>query len=182
MGVGDLIAYIGAGPDRDKDNKAYVETVHRVADPGAVVTYAAYETSQEGFDAEWRGIAVLAVEGDMVSRTELFDEADLDAAIARFDQLSQPVPRLENAASQVGERILAHFATLDWDAMAEILADGFSNDDRRRVVGAESDWSRRRDRKHADNRPAVDHERDTDRHSYPREEPCPHASRLLGPR
>ena len=136
MGVGDLIAYIGAGPDRDKDNKAYVETVHRLADPGAVVTYAAYETSQEGFDAEWRGIAVLAVEGDMVSRTELFDEADLDAAIARFDQLSQTAPRLENTASRAGERILAHFAALDWDAMAEILADGFSNDDRRRVMGA----------------------------------------------
>ena len=72
----------------------------------------------------------------MVNRAEVFDEADLDTAIARFDQLSRPVPRLENAASQVGERILAHFATLDWDAMAEILADGFSNDDRRRVVGA----------------------------------------------
>ena len=136
MGVGDLIAYIGAGPDRDQDNKAYVEAVHRLTDPGAVVTYAAHETSQEGFDAEWRGIAVFTVEGDMINRTEVFDEADLDTAIARFDQLSRPAPRLENAASQVGERILAHFATLDWDAMAEIVADGFSNDDRRRVVGA----------------------------------------------
>ena len=136
MGPGDLIAYIGAGPDRDQDNKAYVEAVHRLTDPGAVVTYAAHETSQKGFDAEWRGIAVLTVEGDMINRAEVFDEADLDAAIARFDQLSRPVPRLENAASQVGERILAHFATLDWDAMAEILADDFSNDDRRRVVGA----------------------------------------------
>ena len=64
MGVGDLIAYIGAGPDRDQDNKAYVEAVHRLTDLGAVVTYAAYETSQEGFDAEWRGIAVFTVEGD----------------------------------------------------------------------------------------------------------------------
>ena len=136
MGPGDLIAYIGAGPDRDQDNKAYVEAVHRLTDPGAVVTYAAHETSQEGFDAEWRGIAVLTVEGDEINRAEVFDEADLDTAIARFDQLSRPVPRLENAASQVGERFVAHFATRDWDAMAEILADGFSNDDRRRVVGA----------------------------------------------
>ncbi|HXB87853.1 BTAD domain-containing putative transcriptional regulator [Mycobacterium sp.] len=136
MGPGDLIAYIGAGPDRDQNNKAYVEAVHRLTDPGALVTYAAHETSPEGFDAEWRGIAVFTVEGDMINRTEVFDEADLDTAIARFDQLTRPVPRLENAASQVGERILAHFATRDWDAMAEILADGFSNDDRRRVVGA----------------------------------------------
>ena len=57
MGVGDLIAIIGAGPDRGQGYKAYVEAVHRLTDPGAVVTYAAYETSQEGFDAEWRGVA-----------------------------------------------------------------------------------------------------------------------------
>ena len=136
MGVGDLIAYIGAGPDRDQDYKVYVETMHRLTDPGAVVTYAAYETSQEGFDAEWRGIAVLTVEGDMVSRTEVFDEADLDAALGRFDELSRPAPHLENAAILVTERFQAHFAARDWAALGEILADGFSSDDRRRVVGA----------------------------------------------
>ena len=59
FGPGDLIAYIRAGSDLDQDNKAYVEAVHRLTDLGAVVTYAAHETSQEGFDAEWRGIAVL---------------------------------------------------------------------------------------------------------------------------
>ena len=136
MGVGDLIAYISAGPDRDQDNKAYVEAVHRLTERGAVVTYAAHETSQEGFDAEWRGIAIFTVEGDMVSRTEVFDEADLDAAIARFDQLSQPAPRLENAASQVTERFAVHLRARDWDAMAELLADDFCSDDRRGVVGA----------------------------------------------
>ena len=61
-------------------------------------------TSQEGFDAEWRVVDVLTVEGDMINRCEIFDEADLDAAIARFDQLSQPAPRLENTASRVDER------------------------------------------------------------------------------
>ena len=58
----------------------------------------------EGFDAEWRVIALLTVEGDLINRCELFDEADLDAALARFDELSRPAPRLENAASQVYER------------------------------------------------------------------------------
>ena len=136
MGVGDLIAYIGAGPDRDQDNKAYVEAVHRLTDPGAVVTYAAYETSQEGFDAEWRGIAVLTVEGDMVSRTEVFDEADLDAAIARFDQLSRPAPQLENTASRANARFLACVTARDLDSIASILADDHYSDDRRRVTGA----------------------------------------------
>ena len=68
----------------------------------------AHGTSQEGFDAEWREIDIFMVEGELISRCELFDEADLDAALAKFDQLSRPAPRLENAASQAFERYLAH--------------------------------------------------------------------------
>jgi hypothetical protein len=56
---------------------------------GAVVSHAATGTSQVGFEAEWRGVDILTVEGDLLSRCELFDETDLDAALARFDQLSQ---------------------------------------------------------------------------------------------
>ena len=97
--------------------------MHRLTDLGAVVTHVAHGTSQEGFDAEWREIDLLTVDGDMINRCEIFDEADLDAALARFDELSRPAPRLENAASQVTERFLAHFAARDWDAMAEMLAD-----------------------------------------------------------
>ncbi|BBU23715.1 hypothetical protein PFJ02_16665 [Mycobacterium xenopi] len=41
------------------------------------------------------------VDGDRFNRTELFDEADLDAALARFDELStRSAPHLENAASR----------------------------------------------------------------------------------
>ena len=45
-------------------------------------------TSQEGFDAEWRIVELLTVEGDLVNRCEIFDEADIDAALARFDELT----------------------------------------------------------------------------------------------
>ncbi len=133
---GELIAYVRAGWELDQNIRTYVEVVHRLNDLGAVVTHAAHGTSHEGFDAEWRGVDILTVEGDMVNRCEVFDEADLDAAIARFDQLSPPAPRLENAASQVVERVLAHFAARDWDAMAQLLADDVFSDDRRRVVNA----------------------------------------------
>ena len=101
--------------------------MHRLSDLGAVVTQAANGTSQEGFDAEWRMIDLLTVEGDLISRCEIFDEADLDAALARFDELQPQAPRLENAASQVDERFLAYFAARDWAAMAEILADDISS-------------------------------------------------------
>ena len=83
---------------------SYVETVHRLSDLGAVVTQVAHGTSQEGFDAEWRMIQLLTVEGDLINRCEVFDEADLDAALARFDELSRPAPQLENDASRAYER------------------------------------------------------------------------------
>ena len=89
FGPSDLIAYLRSGLDLDQEINIYIEAVHRLIDFGAVITYAAHETSREGFDAEWRGVAVLMVEGDMVNRCEVFDEADLDAALVRFDELDQ---------------------------------------------------------------------------------------------
>ena len=118
------------------DLNNFVEAVHRLDNLGGVVTHVANETSQEGFHAEWRVVSVFTVEGDMVNRCEVFDEAAIDDAIARFEQLSRPAPRLENAASQVTERFAVHLAARDWDAMAELLADDFCSDDRRGVVGA----------------------------------------------
>lgn len=69
-----------------------IEEVHRLNQLGAVYTWAGHGTSQEGFDAEWRGVNIVTVEGALISRTELFDETDLDAALARFDELSPSAP------------------------------------------------------------------------------------------
>jgi hypothetical protein len=49
-------------------------------------------TSKEGFDAEWRMINVVVVDGDLISRSEMFDEVDIDTALARFDELNRPAP------------------------------------------------------------------------------------------
>ena len=133
---GEGFEYIRAGWDLDQNLNLYIETAHRVDDRGAVFTWTGSGTSHEGFEAEWRGVNLMTVDGEMLDRSEVFDEEDLDSALARFDQLSRPAPRLDNAASRVGERYLAHIAACDWHAMAEILADNFSSDDRRRVVGA----------------------------------------------
>ena len=113
-----------------------VATVHRLTNLGAVVAHATHATSQEGLEVESGEIIILMVDGDLLSRCEIFNETDLDAALARFEELHPQTPRLENPASQVTERFQAHFAARDWAAMGEILADGFSSDDRRRVVGA----------------------------------------------
>ena len=133
---GEMPALLSAAWNVTSDLSNFIEAVHRLDNLGAVITHVANETTQEGFHAEWRVISLLALDGDLVNRCEVFDEADLDAAIARFNQLNQPVPRLENAASQVAERFMVPFTEGDSDAVAEMLADNFSSDDRRRVVGA----------------------------------------------
>jgi DNA-binding SARP family transcriptional activator len=132
----DLITSIRTSLDLTPDLNIHIEAVHRLSNFGAVVTHTAHGTSHDGFDAEWREISLVTADGDTVNRCELFDEADLDAALARFDQLSRPVRRLENAASQAAERYLARYAARDWDALAKILADDIVTDDRRRVVNA----------------------------------------------
>ena len=66
--------------------------MHRLSDVGAVVTQVLKGTSTEGFDAEWREIVLIALEGDLINRCEMFDEADLDAALAKFDELDRPTP------------------------------------------------------------------------------------------
>ena len=133
---GDMAANIRATWDVAPNITRSIEAVHRLDNLGTVVTHTAYGTSQEGFDAEWRLVVLLTFSGDLISRAELFDEADLDVALTKFDQLNRPAPQLENAASQVIGRFLACFAVRDWDTFAEILADDISTEDRRRVVNA----------------------------------------------
>jgi class 3 adenylate cyclase len=133
---GDLIPYIRASVDVSPDITVHVQVVHQLKNRGAVVTHAASGTSPEGFNAEWREVSLFTVDGDSVNRCEMFDEADLDSALARFDELTEPAPRPENDASRVIGPYLAHFAARDWDAMADLVADDFSTDDRRKVVNA----------------------------------------------
>ncbi len=132
---GDLGPYLRATWDLITPN-AYIETVHRLSALGAVVTRVVRGTSDSGFDAEWREIGISTVHGDRINRSEMFDETNLDAALARFDQLTRPAPRLQNAASQADQRFWKHFPVRDWDAMAATLADDFLLDDRRQALNA----------------------------------------------
>ena len=134
--TGDMSANLRAGWDITTDFSIYIEAVQRLSNLGAVITHKAYGTSHEGVDAEWRAIDLLTIDGGLINRGEIFDEADIDAAIARFEELNSRTPRLENAASQVVVRYQACFSGRDWDAMGELLADDIVTDDRRRVVNA----------------------------------------------
>jgi hypothetical protein len=133
---GELVPYLHAGWQLNRSTRTYVEAVHRLSDLGAVVTHAADLTSREGFDGEWRTIDILTVEGDLIDRVEVFDEANLDVALDRFDELHSQSPQLDRAVSRAIDRFQMCFAARDWDAVAEAFAADYYNDDRRRVVNA----------------------------------------------
>ena len=139
---GALIDYVRAGWDLGQTIHTHIEVVHRLSTLGAVFTHAAQGRSREGFDAEWRGVSLVTVNDDLVSRSEVFDETDVGAAIARFEQLDRPVPRLANAAARVFEHVWSHFTTRHWDAMAQTVADNYVGIDHRRVVSAETQHGR----------------------------------------
>jgi hypothetical protein len=134
---GDLFAAVRASWDVTPDIRYRVESVHRMSNLAAVVTHTSKGTAQEGFDAEWRVINVLAIDGDLLSGAEVFDETDLDAAIARFDELTPSAPRLENVATQTWTLLADTFNRRDVDKfLALSTADGRFEDRRKglRVV------------------------------------------------
>ncbi len=129
---GDALPYVRAAWEVAPDVNIYIEAVHRLSNLGAVVTYAAKGKSRAGFDAEWREITLLTFAGDAISRCEIFDEMDLDAAVARFDELDRPVPKLENAATPVLTRVMDAFNRRDLDSfLAVVTADGRYEDRRK---------------------------------------------------
>ena len=90
IGSGDLIAYLGRFVADLSELSAYAESVHRLTAFGAVVTHVAIGTSLEGFDAEWRMVYLVTLDGDMFSRGEIFEEADLEVALARRGARRRP--------------------------------------------------------------------------------------------
>ncbi len=78
-----------------------------------------------GSELQWPRALLLSDRPEGTMRLEVYEEDDVDAALARFEELRPQARRLENAASQAVERYLAHFAARDWDAMAKVVADDF---------------------------------------------------------
>ncbi|OBF33615.1 hypothetical protein A5724_18815 [Mycobacterium sp. ACS1612] len=132
--AGDLIPYIHSAFELAPEIAIHIEAVHHLSNAGVVVTHAARGTSPDDFHAEWRGVTLLTVDGDAVNRCEIFDETDLESALARLRELSSTTSRLENAASRTFERFNAYLAVRDWTAMAQMITDDICHDDRRRVV------------------------------------------------
>jgi hypothetical protein len=123
--------YLRAALDDSVGNRLHVVAIHRLTDLGAVFTHVAKGTSKQGFDAEWRITNVFTVEGDLISRCEMFDEADIGAALARFDELNQQC-LVENSATQTFARVADAFNRRDVKGVLALSSADGRYDDRRK--------------------------------------------------
>ncbi|MDA4107761.1 regulator [Mycobacterium holsaticum DSM 44478] len=133
---GDMIAYVEAAWADSPDTKIYVAAVHRLSDVGAVVTHVAQGLSREGFNAEWQDVHLLTVEGETLSRCELFDDADLDAALTKFYELTSAAPRLENAATRTWQKVIDAFNRRDLSELLTLTTADGKLIDRRKGLSA----------------------------------------------
>jgi hypothetical protein len=129
---GDQEAYVRATWDLAPDVKNRIVAVHRMSDVGAVFTQALSATSRESFEAEWRDVVLLTFRGDSMSRCEVFEESDLHAALARFDELNRQLPQLENAATRQNARFATAFNRRDVESILGTVAADAQYDDRRK--------------------------------------------------
>jgi hypothetical protein len=116
---------------------------------GALFTQVVKGTSRDGFDAEWREIALVSVEGEKLNRCELFDEADIDKAIARFEQLNSPVPQPDNAATRIWKPLKDAFNHRDMDRFLALITSDGRVDDRRNGLRALHEGTERMKAVHA---------------------------------
>ncbi|WNG95531.1 BTAD domain-containing putative transcriptional regulator [Mycobacterium sp. ITM-2016-00318] len=131
---GELTGYLRATYDLTPQASMYIEAVHRVSKIGAVFVNTARGISHDGFAAEWRVLNLVTVSGDLLSRYEVFDEADLDAALASFDELTPSAPQLENAATRLLTPIIDAYNRRDLDAYLAVFGADARFDDRRKVL------------------------------------------------
>src|SRR5262249_55838637 len=132
--AGDLPQSIRTAWDLTPDLRIHIEAGHRLTHLGAGVTHATYAASHHRFDAQWRRNALYTVEGDLITHGELFDEAALDAALARFDEMDRPATMLENAATRAWARVVDAMNRQDVDGFLANAASGAHYEDRRKVL------------------------------------------------
>jgi hypothetical protein len=74
----------------------------------------------------------------------VFDDADLEAALARFDELSAPTPQLDNVATRTWALLADAFNRRDVDAFVDLTSPDGTFEDRRKGLRDSQDASMRR--------------------------------------
>src|SRR5262249_977343 len=106
---------------------------------GRVAAGQSVGTLPEGGTYERPIVIGYIVAGGRITRMEIFEPEDVDAALARFAELRPDPLRIENAATRGVDRVEAAWAARDWEVIAARFAPGLRVDDRRGHVHLELD-------------------------------------------
>ncbi len=120
---------------RDLTSTLALETpfVVAVERHGAIAVVQTSGTLREGGTFENPHLSLATVAGGRVTRFEMFEIEDVDAAIARLAALRPDPLRIPpNAATRTGDRFAAAFAAKDWDGFRAVVAPVAAYEDRRR--------------------------------------------------
>ncbi len=145
-GVDAWMDVLRAMADLLESQRMHIISVLAISEELGLGEVFGFGTSTEGVDVEFGYLALAQIRDGRVCRTETFETDDVDAALARFEELGreEPVPRvLENAASRVHELHLELSRMKDWDGLAASIAEDVVIEDRRpgfawRIEGRQS--------------------------------------------
>ena len=112
-----------------------VVAVHALTEDGVVVSELSAGESREGLAVENLNLHVGIFSEGVLTRLEIFGEADLDAALARFEALRRTPTRLENLATRAQDQKRTLFMDRDWSALGRLIAVDYTFEDRRPGVG-----------------------------------------------
>ncbi|MCI0633941.1 MAG: nuclear transport factor 2 family protein, partial [Actinobacteria bacterium] len=110
--------------------------------PAAGVWVATNYGTLDGGDYEIPMVVVYTHDGHRAHAVEVFDLDQLDAALARYEELTAgatTTPGIENAATRSMDRFRAAWEARDWVRVAAEFAPGFRQLDRRKMMRVDVD-------------------------------------------
>src|SRR5207247_11028695 len=82
------------------DVRFSITEVHRLDHHGVVVSFMFEGTGAEGLEARWSVVNVYSVAEGQIRGVDIYPDDQLDAALARFEELRPSIVALENACSR----------------------------------------------------------------------------------
>jgi hypothetical protein len=133
-----LASYQGIGDFREVLTRVRLDHVPRLSPKACVFAITAQGTIGGG--AFERSVLIVNVhDGHRPRSLEEFDPDQLDAALARFEELSREAraPRIENAATRANEELLRRQLARDWEGVVALQAPDARLIDRRSLIGVD---------------------------------------------
>lgn len=114
----------------------YITAVHAIEGSRVLTHMSAKGKTGDGSDLDVSYLGLVEIDAVSLTRMELFGVEDLNAALARFDELSsdKAVVTIDNEAARVFRRFGAAFEAREWETFGALIDEDAVFDDRRLLV------------------------------------------------